>query len=842
MKFAVTVVRRLATRGDRTNVLRIIWLLVAVISGCVRAYAQRPADKKVLLQQSEIQSSESQPDAIALKSLPTNLFQDQRHLWSTPFHMSVHEWQWTVPLAFAGASLLASDTAIERHLPTNPSTISRAATATDAGLAAMAGVGGGMFLWGHLAHDDEKRETGLLSGEAGINAFLATEGFRYVFGRDRPFSGNGRGRFFQGGDSFPSQHAAISWAIASVIAHEYPGPMTRVLAYGLAGGVSAARVAGQKHFASDVVVGSALGWYVGRQVFRSHSQYSNADIAKIGTFTNEEADAAREPGNMGSPYVPLDSWVYPAMERLIALGYIASGDLGMRPWTRMECARLLLEEAGESIRDSSEAVESQKIYAALAEEFKFEMERLGGAANLGMSLDSVYTRGEDISGVPLRDGLHFGQTIINDYGRPYSRGFNNVSGFTAHGEAGAFSFFVRGEYQHAPSVVSLSDLARQAIQTVDGLPSAPPGAPVTAVNHADLLEGYVGMQLDNWQITFGKQALWWGGDKGGPMLFSTNAAPILMLQINRVRPFALPLLGPLRISYVLGRLTDYRWVYSANSGFTGSWTQSLSDQPFIVGEKISFTPSTNLELGISATALFGGPGVPATAHKLLQAMFSSGNGLPGTASDPGDRRGGFDFAYRVPGLRDWVTFYGDTFTDDETNPWLAWNKTALTSGLYLPRLPRIPNLDFRLEGVYTDAPGGGTTVEHGFFYINSRFRSGYTNAGNLIGSWIGRQGQGAQAWTNYWLTPKSKIQFNFRHQKVSQEFIPDGGSLTDFGVSVDCRLRSDLGFSAWIQHERWLFPVIQPNASRNVTAAVQILLEPKKLFRYAAGTASSNQP
>jgi hypothetical protein len=165
-----------------------------------------------------------------------------------------------------------------------------------------------MFLWGHLAHNDEQRETGFLSGEAGVDAFLDTEVLKYATGRERPFVGDGRGRFFQGGDSFPSQHAAIGWAIASVIAHEYPGPMTELLAYGLAGGVSAARFAGQKHFASDMVVGSALGWYTGRQVFRSHSHYTNADIAKWGTFSKgEEADTVREPQDMGSSYVPVDT-------------------------------------------------------------------------------------------------------------------------------------------------------------------------------------------------------------------------------------------------------------------------------------------------------------------------------------------------------------------------------------------------------------------------------------------------------------------------------------------------------------------------------------------------------
>ena len=161
---------------------------------------------------------------------------------------------------------MASDTAIEKHVPTNPTTV-HAVTASNAGLGAMAGLGAGMFLWGHLTDNDQQRETGLLSGEAGIDALLDTEIFKYAFGRERPFTGSGKGHFFQGGTSLPSEHASISWAIASVIAHEYPGPLTQLLAYGGAGAVSAARFAGQKHFASDVVLGSALGWYLGSTGF-----------------------------------------------------------------------------------------------------------------------------------------------------------------------------------------------------------------------------------------------------------------------------------------------------------------------------------------------------------------------------------------------------------------------------------------------------------------------------------------------------------------------------------------------------------------------------------------------
>ena len=800
----------------------------AVEPSASRAQIAQPLNPTVQAKSADL------PEApTSLKSLPRNLYEDQRDLWTTPFRMKTADWQWTVPLGIVGAGLLASDTAIEKHVSTSPGTSPRAVTFSNAGLATLIGTGGGMFLWGHLVHDEQRRETGLLSGEAAIDAVFETEVLKSIFGRERPFTGDGRGLFFQCGSSFPSLHATGSWAIASVIAHEYPGPLTQLLAYGLAGAVSAARVEGRQHFATDVLVGSALGWYTGRQVFRSHSQYSDASSASAGGFGKTE-ETVRNLGNMGSASVPLDSWIYPAMERLAALGYIQSAFLGTRPWSRMTCASLLAN-AGQRIQDeSAPRNEAQRIYAALSAEFGEEMARREGAENLGITLDSVYTRLTGITGAPLHDGFHFGQTIVNDYGRPYGEGVNNVTGISGRGEAGPLFFYLRGEYQHAPSVAGLSAETTQTVQAADGLPVAPPTTSSPAVNQFQLLEVYAGMQLNNWQFTFGKQSLWWGPDSSGPMLFSTNAAPILMLRISRSEPFYLPsalsVVGPIRIDYFVGRLSGYHWVFGANTGFLGSWTESLHDQPFIVGEKLSFKPTENLELGFSETALFGGPGVPATGHALLKAMFSRGNGAPGTTADPGDRRGGFDFAYRIPKLRNLLSLYADAFTDDEPNPWLAWNKSAVTAGLYLSRVPKIPKLDLRLEGIYSDPPGGIPVVQHGFFYNNDRFRSGYTNDGNLIGSWIGRQGQGAEAWATYWFTPKSKLQFNFRHEKVSQQFIPAGGNLTDFGVSNDFWVRSNLCISPSIQYERWLFPVIQSNPSKNVTAAIQVSLQPREMF------------
>jgi hypothetical protein len=200
--------------------------------------------------------------------------------------------------------------------------------------------------------------------------------------------------------------------------------------------------------------------------------------------------------------------------------------------------------------------------------------------------------------------------------------------------------------------------------------------------------------------------------------------------------------------------------------------------------------------------------------------------VAGNVDKPGDRRSGLDFSYRLPGLRNWLTFYGDGFTEDEYSPVAYADRSVWHAGLYLSHFPRLPKLDLRTEGIYSDSPLGGD-LGPGYFYSNLTWRDGYRNEGNLIGSWIGRAGQGAQAWTTYHFNPKNFVQLNFRHQKVSREFIPSGGTLTDVGLRADLWVRSTLSFSSVVQYEKWSFPVLATGAQSNVTGSFQLTFHPK---------------
>jgi membrane-associated phospholipid phosphatase len=354
---------------------------------------------------------------------------DQRQFWTSPLHFQTNDLKWILPGAGLTAAFVASDSWLSKQVPVNH--IATSKKISDYTTYSLIGLGGASWVVGHVTHNDHLAETGLLAGEAAINATAVAYAFKGLTQRQRPYMGNGQGSFFAGGNSFPSEHSAIAWSVASVWAHEYPGWFSQIAAYGLASTVSLTRVTARQHFPSDAIIGSILGWYFARQVYRSHHDRELGGSAWGGVFERGTGDTARNPNYMASPYVPLDSWVYPALERLIASGYLQSNVLGMRPWTRLACARLLDNAQEKFPNNGIEEGQAGKIYAALMTEFGTEIGRLDGAGNIGARLESVYTRSMGISGTPLRDGYHFGQTIINDYGNDGGgRGGSRVLVFT----------------------------------------------------------------------------------------------------------------------------------------------------------------------------------------------------------------------------------------------------------------------------------------------------------------------------------------------------------------------------------------------------------------------------
>jgi hypothetical protein len=221
--------------------------------------------------------------------------------------------------------------------------------------------------------------------------------------------------------------------------------------------------------------------------------------------------------NYGLVYVSLDSWVYPAFERLFSLGYADSAFLGMRPWTRTACLQIL-QETYSRLQDAPQDQEAWRIFRALAVEFGAD----AGQTSASATLRDVYTRNMYIKGRPVNDSFHLGQTLINDYGRPYQEGFNALDGFTAWAQGYHFSLQVRGEYQHAPGRAAYPVALQQLFAQIDSTPYLTP-EPVAQTNVFRLIDANLAVSLRNHEISAGKVEDWWGPAQSGSMAISNNA-------------------------------------------------------------------------------------------------------------------------------------------------------------------------------------------------------------------------------------------------------------------------------------------------------------------------------
>ena len=400
---------------------------------------------------------------------------------------------------------------------------------------------------------------------------------------------------------------------------------------------------------------------------------------------------------LGTTYIPMDSWVYPALSRLQGLGYLDTAFLGQRPWTRLSILHML-QQTADKIDSDTDNQEARDIYSSVLSEVAPGIENHFGQRAVHAEAESVYTNLRGIAGTPLRDSFHLGQTIVNDYGRPYQEGFNNYTGFSARSGAGRFALYFRGEYQHAPSAMAIRLLSLLIFPMwTSTFPSASnpnqatiPLGPIDTTNTFRVQEANISYHILNHEISFGKTDHWWAPNQSGSFAFSTNAENIYSFQIDRTEPLRIPFLsrltGPFRYDFFVGSLKGHTYPNS----------------PWMHGEKISFKPTENLEFGFERTVIWGGKDhVPITIHSFLKSFFSVQN-VTGeekiSRDDPGARFGTFDFSYRLPFMRKWLTLYTDSLAHDDVNPVSAPRRSAYMPGLYLSHFPGIDKLDFRVEG------------------------------------------------------------------------------------------------------------------------------------------------
>jgi len=755
------------------------------------------------------------PSEPSWRAMPGRVFSDECLLFSSPLRARKRDLAWLVPLGALTGVLIATDRHnFNAHIHSTPAAAQSSDTVSNASLASLAALPVAMIGFGRLDYQPRLEEGGMLSIETAADSLIVAEALKLTFRREPPSIDGASGRFFQSSwsdGSFPSSHAMVSWSIASAIAHRYPGWLTELTVYSLATAASVPRITAEKHFPSDVLVGSLLGWLIGREVFeRRHTEWdavapepAPAHSRPVPSPTDPPAFFAPErerPKRPSGPVlVPMDSWVYPALGRLAALGYIADQASGLRPWTRAECARQLSEAMETEAAGRRRSEEASRLIAALREEFGRDT---GSTAYLELS--SLYGRYLSIAGQPLVDGYNFGQTVINDNGRPVSEGANVDAGFTAEAVDGRVSFYTQSEFQHSPP---FSSPAAALKPTVHELEPVVDGS-ATAVNRFDPLEMYAGIQLGGWSLTVGKQELWWGPGEAGPFSFSTDAEPFTCFRFTSAAPIYLPgwlrHLGAFRADFIGGELS-----------------QHFPPRPLLNGQKLTWNPTKNLELGFTRWSLFDGAGQQAfTAGSIIRNLFDNGY-TSGNAA--GDRKSGLDVRWRLPGVRDLITVYTDAYADDEPTPFTGPQRSAWAPGIYVASLPGLPHWDLRVEAPTTRMLASD---QGGFFlYWSGVYLTANTNQGNLLGSWVGRDGRGLLAQTSWWRTARSHWDFGYRQNRIGPNFLPGGGTQDDAFVRGSIRLGPAWGLDVSTQYERYFIPVLG-GVHHDVAASLEMTYQP----------------
>jgi membrane-associated phospholipid phosphatase len=129
----------------------------------------------------------------------------------------------------------------------------------------------GLFAVGQFSGNDGLRKTAWLGIESYLASSVFSTALKFAFGRARPGAGEGSGSFHpfstrSSRTAMPSGHATSIWSVATVIADRTDNGFVDAACYGVAVLTSLSRIHQDKHWASDVLVGSAIGYFTAKKI------------------------------------------------------------------------------------------------------------------------------------------------------------------------------------------------------------------------------------------------------------------------------------------------------------------------------------------------------------------------------------------------------------------------------------------------------------------------------------------------------------------------------------------------------------------------------------------------
>ena len=510
---------------------------------------------------------------------------------------------------------------------------------------------------------------------------------------------------------------------------------------------------------------------------------------------------------LSSANIPLDSPVYSYLDKLAGFGLISSDIRGIKPFSKGEAARLLLEA------ENKLAVERPD-HAEFAEELIGRIRALiprEVALRENPDKKPLLFDGNPVSSLRLRTLWLDGEPrdyrrLVHDPGNDGVFGIGsglrpkNPPTATAMQRGGegtpllennngvVYGEGVTGELRWG-SEWYLSDRAVALLE------------PYVLTNGDDTLirlnRGYLKLGGGALELEAGKDENWLGLGYRGNITLTNNAENFTQVKISSPEPFDVPYIGAMKYTVIASR-------------FDNTTVDGAERQPWFYAVKLSAKPTDNLEIGFNLGRQQGGPGVNNSIGDNIRGL------LGGTSADNSNSLAGFEARYRIPWLRN-TELYGEFSGEDAAAFWPIVE--SYVAGLYLPRLTDDGRNDFRFEFfqgnqilytngtfpngyIYKDLPighsQGGATQD--FFFRGSHWFSVrnnlaleyiYTNRGmvsRVSGQAVEKKHAGRVFW-DFPLTAELDAQIGYGIEKVTNLNLVDGAERTNQMVKFEIKYK-----------------------------------------------------
>ena len=448
---------------------------------------------------------------------------------------------------------------------------------------------------------------------------------------------------------------------------------------------------------------------------------------------------------LASSNLPLHHWSYDAIERLIALGVIDRALIGAKPFSRMQAAQhvaraIELVRADKVELDGREAI-AETLLERLQAEFRPELIRL----------NVVGARAEDKTGLVRAGGrltteldassIGGGQTVRfreNRGGEYYVNGVQNQTDVRGWIEFGDWAAIMA-----QPKFISDRHLLG-----------------IGATNNSDnfyMRELSLKFVYANIALEAGRGTQWWGPGYHGSLLLTDHAFPLDMIKLGSEQPFQLPGflsgLGDWKINAFLAQLEKNRDFSRAK----------------VFGLRISYLPTSWLELGLTRLTQFGGAGRDQSFPEIIIDTYFHPSNRGGDQDV--NEQAMVDFRLRIPSVPYLIPFpaglqfYGEIGTEDKWSQLPVPSRTAFLAGLYIPQVFPGDTMDLRIEYADTDFGRQRHPELSQVWYNNAIYTSGMRYRGFPLGHHMGTDGIDFFVRTTRSLTERLQLGANFNIQE-----------------------------------------------------------------------------